>query len=227
MIESVLEHLLGNHVQVVCGLIEDQEVRLGEHKLGKGNPALLAAREVPDVLEHVLPGKEEGGKKRPDLRVVHVGMLVRNFLKERVVVVQDVVLLVVVADVDVCAEADRTLVWLYLSHDHLEHRGLAGAVVSDDRYMLSPVDVIGDIPEEELIVKGLGEVPHLHHIPPGADAGAEGQVHVIPDLDGLFDALHLIQHLLAGLRPLDGLLPVELPKLCDDLLLVFDLRLVV
>ena len=41
-VQCLLKDLLGSNIQMVGRLIQDQEVRLGKHKLGKGNTTTLA-----------------------------------------------------------------------------------------------------------------------------------------------------------------------------------------
>ncbi len=59
---------------MVGGLVQDQEIGLGEHQLGQGDPASLAAAQVSDALKHVVAGEQEGGQHVADLGVVHVGV---------------------------------------------------------------------------------------------------------------------------------------------------------
>ena len=61
----------------------------------------------------------------------------------------------------------------------------------------------------------------------GLDARRQAQVHVGALLRGLLESLDLIEHLLAALRPFDGLLPVETLELRDDFFLMTDLCLLV
>ena len=58
-IEGVLEHFLGDEIEMVRRLVEDQEVGFGEHEFGEGHPAFLAAAQIPDPLEDFFAGKEE------------------------------------------------------------------------------------------------------------------------------------------------------------------------
>ena len=41
--QGLLQHLLGGDVQVICGLIQDQEGALSEHELSEGQPGLFAS----------------------------------------------------------------------------------------------------------------------------------------------------------------------------------------
>ena len=91
---------------MVGGLVQDEEIGLRQHQLRQGDPAPLAAAQIPDALEHVVPGEEEGRQHAADLGVVHVGVGVLELVKESLLHVEDLVLLVVVADVDPGSQAD-------------------------------------------------------------------------------------------------------------------------
>ena len=136
-------------------------------------------------------------------------------------------LLIVVADVDVGAQADPALVGRGQFVDDPKDRGLSGPVVADHGHVFSPADAEGDAFKQVLLIKGLGEAFHLHDLAAAFDAGLQDQMHVVPDLEGLFHPFRSGQHLFPALGPFDGFLPVELSELCDDGFLMADLRLVI
>ena len=47
ILQVTLQPFNGGNVQVVCGLIQKQNIRFTEKKLNKGNLCLLSAGEVP------------------------------------------------------------------------------------------------------------------------------------------------------------------------------------
>ena len=104
--QGVLQDFLGGNVQVVGGLVQDQEVGLGEHKLCQGDPASFSAAQVFDALEHVVAGEQEGGQHVADLGVVHVGVGVLKFVKKSFLHVEYLVFLVVITDVDFRSQTD-------------------------------------------------------------------------------------------------------------------------
>ncbi len=83
---------------MVCRLIEDQEVRLREHQLRQGNTSAFAAGKVFDPFEYIVSGKQKRSQRIADFRVVQGWIFVRNFFKQRFIGMQDVMLLIVVAD---------------------------------------------------------------------------------------------------------------------------------
>ncbi len=60
----------------------------------------------PMQLEHIVPGKEKGRQDIADLGIVHGGVGVLDLVKQGLLHVEHLVLLVVVADVDLGAQAD-------------------------------------------------------------------------------------------------------------------------
>ena len=157
-IEGVLQHFLGDQVEVVGRLVEDQEVGFGEHEFGEGYTPFFAAAQVADPLEDLFTGKEEGGEQAPDLRVGHGRVFIGDFLENGIVIVENMVLLVVVTDVDVSTQPDHSPV---RSNDFIEDtqdRGLAGPVVADQRHVFTAADLEGDAGEQLFITVGFGQV---------------------------------------------------------------------
>ena len=99
-------------------------------------------------------------------------------------------LLVVVADVHICAEADCSGIGRDKAVDDPENCGFAGSVAADQGGVVASSDFKPDIVKELLPVKGLGEMPDLHDIPSAFDAGLQYKVHVIAQLNGAVCPLH-------------------------------------
>ena len=106
--DSVLQDLLGEDVQVVRGLVQDQEISFREHQLGKGQTPALTAGQIRYELEDVVSGEQECGQRIPDLGIVERRIGVLQFIEQGLVRVQDLVFLIVVADVYLGAKAHRT-----------------------------------------------------------------------------------------------------------------------
>ena len=90
---------------MVRRLVEDQEVRFGKHELCEGNTSALAAGKVFDPFEYIVSGKQKRSQRIADFRVVQGWIFVRNFFKQRFIGMQDVMLLIVVADLHLTAES--------------------------------------------------------------------------------------------------------------------------
>ena len=126
---------------MVCGLIQNQQVCLREHELGQGDTALFAAGEFPDQLKDVVACKEEGSQEISYLCVGHGRKGVSNFLEDSIAVIQDVMFLVIVADVDISAQPYVALVLAEKTVQNLQNCRLARSVVAYEGNMLSAADV--------------------------------------------------------------------------------------
>jgi hypothetical protein len=67
LLEGCDEHGLARHVEVVRGLVEEEEVGRREQGPRQREAPLLPAREHLDRLEHVVPAEEEGAEERAEL----------------------------------------------------------------------------------------------------------------------------------------------------------------
>ncbi len=105
----------------------------------------------------------------------------------------------VVADLDAGAEADRAAVRRQLAGDHLEQRGLAGAVLADDADLLAAPRRQGHRAQDDVIAVGLAHAVELEHLAHRALGRGEAEAHDVALLEGL-DVLHLLEHLDARLH---------------------------
>ena len=137
------------------------------------------------------------------------------------------VFLVVVADMHVGPQADHAVVRGNDLIEDAQDRGFARSVVSDQRDVLTAADLKGNTGKEVLTAIGLGQILHTEYFPAALDAGREDEVHIILNIDWLFEDFRLLEHLLAALCAPDRFLAVKAAQLFDDLLLVADLRLIV
>jgi hypothetical protein len=109
------------------------------------------------------------------------------------------VVLRVVADLDAGAEPDGAAVRGQLAGDHLEQRGLAGAVLADDADLLAAPRRQRHRAQHHVIAVGLAHAVELEHLADGALGGREAEAHDVALLEGL-DVLHLLEHLDARLH---------------------------
>ena len=151
---------------MVCRLVQDQKIGLGEHELCQRDAAALAAGEIRDALEDIVPGEEEGSQHAADLGVVHVGPGVLEFLEEGLFGVQDRVLLVIVGDQDPGAQRHAAGIRGQKAVDDLQDGGLACAVVADDGDVFAALQLKAYVPEKLLGAEGLGEAFRLEDIVP-------------------------------------------------------------
>ena len=83
---------------MVGGLVQDQEIGLGEHELGQGYTSSFAAGKRGDFLKNIISGKEERRQHVADLRLSERRVGVGNLLKNSFVAVEYMMFLVIITD---------------------------------------------------------------------------------------------------------------------------------
>ena len=98
--KRIFEDFLAGHVQMVCRLVKDQEIHVGEHDLRKRQPSLFTAGKITDQFKDIITGKKEGCEHISDCGVVHQRIFVGNLVEERFFGRKRLVFLVKIADED-------------------------------------------------------------------------------------------------------------------------------
>ena len=123
------------HVEVVGRLVQQQHVVRALQHLRQVHAVALAAREHADRLLLVAALEVEGGAigARRHAALAHGDLVhaVGDFLPDGLAVVEAVAALVDIAELDALADGQRAAIGLVDAGDHLEQRGLAGAVRAD------------------------------------------------------------------------------------------------
>ena len=97
-------------------------------------------------------------------------MRIGDFLEHSVGIVQNVMLLIIVSDMDIGAEANRSGIGSNLTDDDFQKRRLSGTVAANDCNVFAAKKIKGDVIKKPVLIKGLGKVTHLHNIPAGTNA---------------------------------------------------------
>src|SRR5256886_14440111 len=134
--QGLLERTQGVHVEVVRGLVEQQEIRTAPEHRGEVGPVALPAREAGHTLLLVAPPEVERGdvgarRHRPAAerqRVGPPGDLLPDGLRR----IEGIAALVHVGEPHRLADPERAGVGFLLADDHPEERRLARAVRPDD-----------------------------------------------------------------------------------------------
>jgi len=138
-VEHVLQNLLRSHIEMICRLVQQQEIGALQREPGQRHAAALTAAEHADRLEDIVARKEEASQEVARLRQRQV-LHLQNGIEHRLVGIQPGAGLRQVAGDDAGAQTRRAAQRLDLLQDCLDERGLAGAVGADQGHALSAAD---------------------------------------------------------------------------------------
>ncbi len=149
------QDVLGAEVEVVGGLVEQQQVRGRDEHLGHGVAVALAAGEDAEFLEDVVAGEHEAAEQGAQLDDGNLGGDAGDVVEHLGVGVEDFVL-VLREEVgeDVVAFADGAGGGLFLAAEQADEGGLAGAVGADEGDAVAALDREADVFEDALGAAG-------------------------------------------------------------------------
>ena len=207
-------------VEVVRGLVQDEEVAVAQHEPAESHLGPLAAAEGLDGLEDLVAPEAEDGEGRAHLRLRHPRVHVMDLIEDRFGHGEVHLMLVEVADRHADSEAHPPDPF----QDLLDEGRLADAVLADEEDPLPAPDVQTDVLVEDLARELHGEIVHEDLFP--ADAvRVEEEGKVVPFVLGLFEVLReAVDLLLLALRRADVPLPVPALLLFDDAFDAVDFR---
>ena len=163
--ERVLKRAQRLGVEVVGRFVEQQHVAAVLQHLGEVHAVALATGEIADLLLLVGAAEIEGGAicARIDLVLAeldHFGPT-RNFLPDVLVGIERVAALVDITHLHRLADADRAGVGLLVAGEHAEQRRLASAVRADDADDAAGRQLEGEVFDQHLVGKTLGQAVDL------------------------------------------------------------------
>ena len=202
---------------MVRRLVEAQQGGRPHQHAGQGQARLLTAREHRHLLVHAVTREEEGAEDRAQPRVRRLGRDRLHLFQHRARRIQRVELVLGVI-MDGHVRAQRALAAIEGQHagQHLEQRGLAGAVVADQRHPLAALHREVDAAIDHVVAVGLVDAGQRGHATARAWGLREREVH-LPAHPGQLDALDLGQHLHPALHlaGLGGLIAKALDEALD------------
>src|SRR4029453_13131123 len=148
-------------IEVVGRLVEQQHVGAALQHLGEVDAVALAARELADLL--LLVGALEVERAAigaaGNLAVAELDDVepAREFLPHRLVGIERLAALVDIAQLHRRADRESARIRLVLAGDHLEQRGLAGAVGPDHADDAARRQVEGEVVDQQPIAEALGD----------------------------------------------------------------------
>ena len=154
-------------------------------------------------------------------------MIIADFPEYGIVFVEVLLFLIVVTNCNFRAFADGSRVLRQETADNLEHRRLAGPVFPEKSNALAFFDQKTDIVKERFSGERFRKTGHGQHVLAAFNMRHETDPHALFFGKRLFDAFHLLEHLLAAFGTFDCFLAAEGTKLGNDLFLMPDLTLLV
>ena len=192
--ELLLQHLQGLDVQVVGGLVKDQQVGGLGQEPGQDDAVALAAGQGGHRTQGAL------GAEKETLEIAHhvarpavdedVVAAVRHGVGHGLLRIQLPPQLIEVADLQVGALLHGAGVGGHLADQDAQQRALADAVVADEADAVPAHDAQRQVPDERLAAVAVGDVAQFHHLAAGLTA-----------------VLHVDARLARGLQALRRLLP--------------------
>ena len=151
--QGILQDVATREVEVVGGLVQDQQVDRDGQCLGQGQTGLLAARQVAHPTVDGIAAESEGGQIGPRVATVHPHTGHRlELLEHSALVVEHLGLeLIEVGQIDVGAPDDLPGQRGHIAGQEPHKGGLAGAVRTDQSHLAAPLHVEGDVPQDDLI----------------------------------------------------------------------------
>ena len=160
-----LDPLPAGHVQVVGGLVQNEQIDLLIHEHAKAQAALLPAGKGGDRLEYVLPPEVE--RSQPVAGGLGAAVLIINHGVHQVALrVGKLDDLRQIADPDRGPHAQPAAVRLLFPQDDLDKRGFSGPVVPQQGDALAPHYLQIHMLEQSAPVKGFFEVLNGEHLIP-------------------------------------------------------------
>ena len=166
-------------VQVVGGLVQEQDVVAAQDQPGQGELGLLAAGQGPGRLVGLVAAEQEVAEHAPEQVVGGLGDLPQR-LHGGGGGVEPLVLLGVVAEFSPVAAADLALVGLVDAGQDAQQRGLAGPVEPQHQQPLAPLEVEGDVLEHRRPAVGAGQVDGVQREAPRGGGSGTGPPPSVP-----------------------------------------------
>ena len=199
-------------IQMVGGLVQNEEVDLLVHQHAKPQAAQLAAGQHADGFEHVLPLKLIGRQTVPGALGRDVLLGVQHGVHQiplRVVEVDD---LLQIRPLHRRAQTNGAAVAALTSCQHIEKRGLAGAVLTDEGDALAALHPQIYVGEQRPFVEGLRHAPKLQHLVALELPAGKAGIHLF-GLGGLGGGAHALNALFHAEGPfVEGVVAHEGPQ---------------
>ena len=201
ILEVLLENLQGIDVEVVGRFVEDEEVGALHQHGAEIEPALLASRELVDVVL-LLQGREHEvleelhGRQTSAASEVDVFGYLADGVDDLHLLVELHAVLTVVAEADGLADDEAAAVGLHQAEQHLDERALPRSVSPDDAKLLVAREVVVEVLEDDAVSEAFADVFRLEDF--AADVGGlRLQLHLLLFQMAVGAFLQVVESLLA------------------------------
>ncbi len=175
MVQIILQNPQRADVEVVCRLVQNQEVRRAHQNPEQIEPSLLSSGQLADRC--VLHGRRKqesvahiSGRDKP-VRGPDIFRRAAHIVNDALGFVQRLIFLAEIADLHRFPDLDPARVRFHKTADDFEERGLAAAVRPDDPDAVGSLENVAEIPEQYPAAIPFSQMIDLH----GLAAEARGQ----------------------------------------------------
>jgi hypothetical protein len=214
------------HVEMVGGLVEDQQVRAAEHQDGESEARAFTARQRADAALNLVAGKLEGAEVTLDRTALPERPQRRDRFEKGLVERELRKILPIVARIDAATELELTRRNGVFLEEHANERRLPRSVRADEPHDVAAHEGAGEVLDEGAVTDVDPDVFRGDYAITAAIARLEGRGHDRLAADGRVEARHSIEPLAPALRLL-AVLSGEVPRdvvllLRDHLLLLLE-----
>ena len=133
--QCILKNLSGHNIQMVSWFIENQKIGIREHQLGQRNTPAFTAAQVTDIFKYIVACKKKRRQYITNTGMGHRRPCIGNLIKNRLIHIQNLMFLIIITNMDITAQMDKTLISRNNLIDNLQDRCLAGAIISNQCHL--------------------------------------------------------------------------------------------
>ena len=125
---------------------------MGEHEFCERNSAPLTAAQLFNEFKDIIAGKKECCQNITDARVVQIRIGIGYLIKDRFIIMENLMFLIIVTDVNFRTETKITAIRRNELINDFEDRCLSRTVIADKGHTLTPFNIHGYILKQILTV---------------------------------------------------------------------------
>ena len=210
VLQVLFQDLQRCDVEIVRGLVEDEEIGALHEYSTEVKPALLAPRKLVDVVLLLLGREHEmleelHGRELPSASQIDVFSSFADCIYHLHLLVELHSVLTIVAETDSLTHDKTATIGLHQSEQHLHESALACAVIADDAELFVTREVVVEVLEQDEVSVSLAHILGLENL-----AADVGRFHLKPDLLLLNSAMGLLLQLVESFLAISGFMTSSL-----------------